>query len=95
MSVTDPAAPLSAPMPMFKVLLFNDDETPMEFVVSVLETIFEKTRDDAIKLMLQIHTDGVGVCGTYSAEQAGSLVERVMAEAHRCGHPLRCAMERD
>jgi ATP-dependent Clp protease adaptor protein ClpS len=88
MTGTEPTSPRSAQTPMFKVLLSNDDETPMEFVVWVLETVFEKTRDDAIKIMLETHEDGIGVCG---AEQAGSLVKRVMAEARRFEHPLKCA----
>jgi ATP-dependent Clp protease adaptor protein ClpS len=95
MSETESTAENSAKAPMFKVLLLNDDQTPMEFVVWVLETMFEKTRDEAVKIMLTAHHEGVGVCGVYGAEEAGSLVERVTAEARRFEHPLKCAMERD
>jgi ATP-dependent Clp protease adaptor protein ClpS len=73
---------------MFKVLLLNDDETPMEFLVWVLETVFEQTRDDAIKIMLKTHEDGIGVWGVYRVEDAGSLVKRVKAEAAKFQHPL-------
>jgi ATP-dependent Clp protease adaptor protein ClpS len=95
MSGTEPTAENDSTAPMFKVLLLNDDETPMEFVVGVLETVFEKPRDDAIKTMLMTHHDGTGVCGVYGAERAASLVKRVMAEARRFQHPLQCVMERD
>ena len=95
MSGTEPVSQNSAAEPKFKVLLLNDDVTPMEFVVSVLETVFGKTRDEAIKVMLTTHQDGIGVCGVYSAEEAGSLVKQVMAEAAKVQHPLKCAMERD
>ena len=95
MSGTEPVSQNSAAAPMFKVLLLNDDVTPMEFVVWVLETVFEKTRDEAIKIMLTTHENGIGVCGVYNAEDAGSLVKRVMAEAAKVQYPLKCAMERD
>jgi ATP-dependent Clp protease adaptor protein ClpS len=91
----DPVSQDSAAAPMFKVLLLNDDETPMEFVVRVLETVFGKTWEEATKLMLQTHHDGAGVCGVYSAEAAGRLVKQVMAEADKFRHPLKCTMERD
>jgi ATP-dependent Clp protease adaptor protein ClpS len=91
----EPTAENPGAAPMFKVLLLNDDETPMEFVVWVLETLFEKTRDEAVKIMLTAHQDGVGVCGVYSAEQAGGLIKQVAAEARKLKHPLQCAMERD
>jgi ATP-dependent Clp protease adaptor protein ClpS len=95
MSETESVSQTSAAAPMFKVLLLNDDETPMEFVVWMLETVFEKTCDDAVKIMLRTHEDGSGVCGVYSAEHAGSLLMRVRVEASKFRHPLKCAMERD
>jgi ATP-dependent Clp protease adaptor protein ClpS len=95
MPETEPVSQNSVAAPMFKLLLLNDDETPMEFVVWVLETVFDKAHDDATKIMLQTHEDGIGVCGVYSAEDAGGLVKRVMAEAAKFQHPLKCAMERD
>jgi ATP-dependent Clp protease adaptor protein ClpS len=78
-----------------RVLLLNDDETTMEFVVEVLEDIFGKTRDEAIKLMLQIHNDGRGACGVYSLEEAAQLVEDVTEMARQNGFPLRCIVESD
>jgi ATP-dependent Clp protease adaptor protein ClpS len=80
--------------PLAKVLLFNDDETTMEFVVHVLESIFGKTRDQALKLVLEIHQNGCGECGVYTAQQAATIAARVMALADRNGYPLRCVAER-
>jgi ATP-dependent Clp protease adaptor protein ClpS len=76
-----------------RVLLVNDDETTMEFVVEVLESIFGKTRDEALKLMLAIHRDGSGECGIYAPEDASKIVERVAEVARRNGYPLRCIVE--
>jgi ATP-dependent Clp protease adaptor protein ClpS len=78
-----------------RVLLLNDDETTMEFAVEVLEEIFGKTRDEAIKLMLEIHNNGRGECGVYSLEEAGQLAERVTEMARQNGFPLRCIVESD
>ena len=78
-----------------RVLLLNDDETTMEFVVGVLEDIFGKTRDEATRLMLEIHNNGRGECGVYSPEEAGQLVERVTELARQNGFPLRCIVESD
>jgi ATP-dependent Clp protease adaptor protein ClpS len=78
-----------------RVLLLNDDETTMEFVVEVLEDIFGKTRDEAIKLMLQIHNDGRGECGVYSPDDAAQNVERATELARQNGFPLRCIIETD
>jgi ATP-dependent Clp protease adaptor protein ClpS len=95
MSDGESTSPHFIETPMFKVLLLNDDETPMDFVVRVIETIFGKSRDDAVTLMLQIHHDGAGACGIYDEAQAKSLMRRVKAEARRLEHPLKCVMERD
>jgi ATP-dependent Clp protease adaptor protein ClpS len=95
MSASEPTAPHSTRTPLFKVMLLNDDETPMEFVVWVLETIFAKPRDEAVSTMLTTHHDGACACGIYDEEQAKSLVRRVKAEARRLEHPLKCVMERD
>jgi ATP-dependent Clp protease adaptor protein ClpS len=78
---------------MAKVLLLNDDETTMEFVVQVLEDIFGKTRYQALKLMLEIHRDGSGECGVYTLEQASDIVARVAELARGNGYPLRCITE--
>lgn len=80
---------------MAKVLLMNDDTTTMEFVVQVLEGVFGKTREEALKLVLEIHRDGSGECGVYPLEQASSIVARVTALANRSGYPLRCIAEPD
>ena len=76
-----------------KVLLLNDDQTTMEFVVQVLESIFGKTRDEALKLVLAIHRDGSGECGVYTPELASKIAERVAELARRNGYPLRCIVE--
>lgn len=78
---------------MAKVLLLNDEETTMEFVVQVLESVFDRTREEALKLMLEIHRDGSGVCGIYPLERASEIVERVTELARRNGYPLRCLIE--
>ena len=76
-----------------KVLLLNDDETTMEFVVDVLEGVFGKTRNEALKLVVMIDRDGRGECGAYTAEQASNIVARVAELAKRNGYPLRCVTE--
>jgi ATP-dependent Clp protease adaptor protein ClpS len=76
-----------------KVLLLNDDQTPMEFVVLVLESIFGKTRDEALKLMLAIDCDGSGECGVYTPELASKIAERVAELARGNGYLLRCIVE--
>ena len=78
---------------MVKVLLLNDDETTMEFVVQVLESVFGKTREEALKLVVEIHREGSGECGVYTVGQASTIVARVAALADRNGYPLRCITE--
>jgi ATP-dependent Clp protease adaptor protein ClpS len=79
--------------PLFKVILLNDDYTPMEFVVMVLQEYFNRDLETATQIMLKIHHDGRGVCGVYSKDVAGTKVELVLAAARRGGHPLQCIME--
>jgi len=81
------------PPPMFQVILLNDDYTPMEFVVMVLQEYFNRDLETATQIMLKIHHDGRGVCGVYSKDVAGTKVELVLAAARRGGHPLQCIME--
>ena len=81
------------PPPMFQVVLLNDDYTPMEFVVMVLQEYFNRDLETATQIMLKIHHDGRGVCGVYSKDVAGTKVELVLAAARRGGHPLQCIME--
>lgn len=79
---------------LYKVLLLNDDYTPMEFVVAVLERFFQKNREEATHIMLHVHHHGVGACGIYPYEVAESKVIQVMDFAHRHEHPLQCTMEK-
>lgn len=79
---------------MYRVLLMNDDYTPMEFVVSVLMKIFNKSADEATKIMLAVHKNGIGVCGIFTFEVAETKVSQVMSAAQRAQHPLQCTMEK-
>lgn len=80
---------------LYRVLLLNDDYTPMEFVVYVLERFFQKTPEEATKIMLHVHQHGVGVCGVFTYEVAETKVSQVMEQARRNEHPLQCTMEKD
>ena len=80
---------------MYKVLMLNDDYTPMEFVVHVLERFFQKSRDEATRIMLHVHKRGVGVCGVYTYEVAETKVTQVMDLARQNQHPLQCTIEKD
>jgi ATP-dependent Clp protease adaptor protein ClpS len=80
---------------MYKVLMLNDDYTPMEFVVHVLERFFSKNREAATAIMLQVHQRGVGVCGVFTYEVAETKVNQVTEFARRNQHPLRCTLEKD
>jgi ATP-dependent Clp protease adaptor protein ClpS len=75
---------------MFEVRLLNDDDTPMEFVVYVLEEVFELEHDDAVRIMVQTHNEGVGACGTFACEAARAKAAQVMNLAHQHQYPLRC-----
>ncbi len=79
---------------LYRVLLLNDDYTPMEFVVLVLQDVFNKTREDAMRIMLHVHNHGVGECGIYPFEVAETKVTRVMDAARKNQHPLQCVMEK-
>ena len=81
------------PPQMFQVVMLNDDYTPMEFVVVVLQEFFGKDRESATQIMLKIHLDGRGVCGVYSRDIAATKVDQVMEAAKRAGHPLQCLYE--
>lgn len=82
------------PPSMFKVILLNDDFTPMEFVVTVLRTFFSMNLEQATKIMLQVHKQGMGVCGIYPNDVAITKVEQVIAFARQHQHPLKCVMEK-
>ena len=79
---------------LYRVLLLNDDYTPMEFVVLILQDVFNKTREDAMRIMLHVHNQGVGECGVYPFEVAETKVTRVMDTARKNQHPLQCVMEK-
>src|SRR5574338_722388 len=81
------------PPPLFKVMLLNDDYTPMDFVVVVLQTVFAMSREKVTQLMLQVHREGMGVCGTYTREVAAAKVDQVIGLARKHQHPLQCTME--
>jgi ATP-dependent Clp protease adaptor protein ClpS len=83
------------PPRMFQVVMLNDDYTPMEFVVYVLEQFFNKSREDATRIMLHVHQHGVGVCGVFTYEVAETKVAQVVDTARRHQHPLQCTMEKD
>jgi len=81
------------PPQMYQVVMLNDDYTPMEFVVLVLQEFFNKDREAATQIMLKIHLDGKGVCGVYSKDVAATKVDQVQDAAHQAGHPLQCLAE--
>ena len=79
--------------PMFKVMLLNDDYTPMEFVVECIERFFNKSREQATQIMLKVHTEGVGVCGVYSQDIAETKKNQVINYANELQHPLQCVVD--
>lgn len=88
-------APKTKKPSMYKVLLLNDDYTPMEFVVHVIEKFFNKGREEATRIMLHVHQRGVGICGVYTYEVAETKVTQVMDFAAQNQHPLQCTMEKE
>lgn len=89
------ARPQTKKPALYKVLLLNDDYTPMEFVVQILETFFSKTREESTDIMLHVHRRGVGVCGVFTFEIAETKVAQVMDFARANEQPLQCTMEKD
>ena len=89
------AKPKTKKPSMYKVLLLNDDYTPMEFVVHILERFFNKSRQEATRIMLHVHRRGVGICGVYTYEVAETKVTQVMDFARQHQHPLQCTLEKD
>ena len=81
--------------PMYKVLILNDDYTPMEFVIHVLKAFFQMDTDQATRVMLHVHQKGVGVCGIFTYEVAETKVTQVMDFAQKNQHPLQCTLEKD
>jgi ATP-dependent Clp protease adaptor protein ClpS len=80
---------------LYRVLMLNDDYTPMEFVIHILERFFAKNREDSTRIMLHIHRRGVGLCGIYPYDVAETKVTQVMNFARQHQHPLQCTMERE
>jgi len=91
--VVEVAKPQLKQPSMYRVVLINDDFTPMDFVVEVLELFFGANREKAIRIMLQVHTSGKGICGVYTFDIAETKVAQVMAYAQQYQHPLLCQME--
>ena len=81
------------PPSMYKVVLLNDDFTPMEFVVMIVQEYFNKDRETATQVMLKVHREGRGDCGVYTLDNASTKVEQVVTHARQAGHPLQCVME--
>ncbi|MDE1941813.1 MAG: ATP-dependent Clp protease adapter ClpS [Betaproteobacteria bacterium] len=100
MTARNPAEPVlekerakTKPPSLFNVVLLNDDFTPMEFVVQVLQEFFALEREAATRVMLKVHTEGRGVCGVYPRDVAATKVDRVISYARQHQHPLQCVME--
>jgi len=89
------AKPKTKKPAMYKVLMLNDDYTPMDFVIHILQTFFKKSEIDATEIMLQVHQKGVGVCGVFSYEVAETKVVQVIDYARRHEHPLQCTLEKE
>ena len=80
---------------LYKVIMLNDDYTPMEFVIHVLQMYFRKSQEEATKIMLHVHQRGIGICGIYTREVAETKVKQVMAVARKSQHPLRLKLEKE
>jgi ATP-dependent Clp protease adaptor protein ClpS len=91
--VLERRAQRTVPPQMYQVLMLNDDYTPMEFVVMVIQEFFSKDREAATQIMLKIHLDGKAVCGVYSRDVAATKVDQVLDAARQAGHPLQCVSE--
>ena len=94
-SIVTKTRPKTKKPSMYKVLVLNDDYTPMEFVVMLLQSVFHKSKEEATRIMLHVHQRGVGICGVYSYDVAETKVAHVMDIARRNEHPLQATMERD
>jgi ATP-dependent Clp protease adaptor protein ClpS len=93
-AVISKTAPKTKRPNMYRVLLLNDDYTPMEFVILVLERFFNKSREGATQIMLHVHNHGIGECGVFTYEIAETKVTQVMDFARKNQHPLQCIMEK-
>lgn len=93
--VVSKTAPKTKRPSLYKVMLLNDDYTPQEFVVWLLQAVFKKDAEEAVQIMLHVHNNGVGLCGVYTYEIAETKVAQVMELSRRNQHPLQCMMERE
>jgi len=93
--VVQKTAPRTKRPSLYKVVLLNDDYTPQEFVVWLLQAIFKKDAEEAVRVMMHVHNTGVGICGVYTYEVAETKVAQVMELSRRNQHPLQCMMERE
>jgi ATP-dependent Clp protease adaptor protein ClpS len=91
--LTKPSAVKPKLPEMFKVLLLNDDYTPMEFVVETIQRFFNKSVEQATQIMLKVHTEGVGICGVYPQDIAETKMNQVLIHARESQHPLQCVIE--
>ncbi|SMC35397.1 ATP-dependent Clp protease adapter ClpS [Polynucleobacter kasalickyi] len=91
--VMDREAQKVEPPSLYRVVLLNDDFTPMEFVVMVIQEYFHKDQETATRIMLQVHMEGKGVCGVYTHDVAATKVDQVVEISRKSGHPLQCMME--
>jgi ATP-dependent Clp protease adaptor protein ClpS len=91
--VVAPSKPALKQPPKYRVLMLNDDYTPMDFVIEVLESLFSMATDNATRTMMQVHTEGQAPCGIYTFEIAEAKVEQANSYAQSHGHPLQCTME--
>ena len=91
--VLERRAQRTKPPQMYQVVMLNDDYTPMEFVVVVIQEFFNKDRETATQIMLKIHLDGKAICGVYSRDVAATKVDQVQDAARQAGHPLQCVSE--
>ena len=92
--VAEPKTQTKRP-PFYRVVLLNDDFTPMDFVVYVLKAVFNKSHEDALNIMLQVHNQGSGICGVYTRDVAETKVDQVVEAARMNDHPLKCVMEKE
>ncbi|HHX36075.1 MAG TPA: ATP-dependent Clp protease adapter ClpS [Gammaproteobacteria bacterium] len=92
---TAPAKPALQPPPMYRVIMLNDDYTPMDFVVEVLESYFAMSREQSTQTMLAVHHQGQAVCGIYTRDIAETKAHQVSQYARDCNHPLLCEVEKD
>ncbi len=93
--VVSKTAPKTKRPSLYKVMLLNDDYTPQEFVVWLLQAVFKRAPEEAMRIMMHVHNSGVGICGVYTYEVAETKVVQVMELSRRNQHPLQCMMERE